>query len=227
VHAAPPIPKLRHGERLGREEFRRRYEAMPGVTAELLDGVVYIMSSPVSEFHGRPHLHLCAWIGCYEASTPGVIGGDNTTLHLPVGSDPQPDAYLRIDSAYGGTTHLDDSGYIVGPPELIGEVALSSLSYDKAIKLPIYESEGIREFILWRVESRTIDWHVLRNNRYELLSEDARGIVRSEVFPGLWLRPEAMVSGNLAEVIAVLQEGLASPEHARFVERLGQARART
>jgi Uma2 family endonuclease len=220
VQTAPPIPKLRHGERLSREEFRRRYEAMPDVTAELLDGVVYIMSSPVSEFHGTPHADLITWMGNYKAFTPGVVGGDNTTLHLHVSSDAQPDAYLRIDSTHGGSTLLDERGYVVGPPELIGEVAFSSVAYDKSIKLPIYEREGVREFVLWRVENGTIDWYGLRQGRYELLSPDEQGIVRSEVFPGLWLRPAALVGGNMAEVIAVLQQGVASEEHLQFVEQL-------
>lgn len=217
---SPPIPKLRHGEHLDREEFRRRYEAMPDVTAELLDGVVYIMSSPVSEYHGNPHADLVTWMGTYRAYTPGIVNGDNTTMHLPVGSDPQPDGYLRILASHGGHTRLNDRGYIVGSPDFIGEVALSSWSYDKSIKLPIYEREGVREFLLWRVEKRIIDWHVLRNGKFELLPIDDKGIIRSEVFSGLWLDAPAMVRGDMAQVLAILQQGIASPEHAAFVEQL-------
>lgn len=42
----PIIPPLENGDRLSREEFERRYEAMPHVKkAELLEGVVH-MGSP-------------------------------------------------------------------------------------------------------------------------------------------------------------------------------------
>jgi hypothetical protein len=44
--------------------------------------------------------------------------------------------------------------------------------------------------------------------------------LRSEVFPGLWLDPEALVRGDLARVLAVLQQGIASSEHTAFVARL-------
>jgi hypothetical protein len=42
----------------------------------------------------------------------------------------------------------------------------------------------------------------------------------SQVFPGLWLDKTALLAGNLAEVLEVLQEGLASGEHQDFVQVL-------
>lgn len=49
------------------------------------------------------------------------------------------------------------------------------------------------------------------------LEPDANGIIKSEVFPGLWLAVPALIQGNLAEVLTVLQSGLNSSEHADFV----------
>ena len=44
---SPAIPRLHNGDTLDADEFMRRYEAMPDVKkAELIEGVVYIMSSP-------------------------------------------------------------------------------------------------------------------------------------------------------------------------------------
>jgi hypothetical protein len=42
--------------------------------------------------------------------------------------------------------------------------------------------------------------------------------------PGLWLDVAALLEGNLSRVLAVLQKGLATPEHAAFVERLAEKR---
>ena len=110
------VPLLIHGEHLSRDEFERRYEQMPDVRAELLDGVVYIMASPVSGFHGWPHGRMVTWIGVYEAATPGCLGLDNTTLRLSTGSEPQPDVMLYITEEYGGMTHLSPEGYPEGSP---------------------------------------------------------------------------------------------------------------
>jgi hypothetical protein len=74
------------------------------------------------------------------------------------------------------------------------------------------------------VWDEAVDWFVLRGGRFEPLPL-AEGIYRSEVLPGLWLDPAAVVRGDLARVLQVLQQGLASPEHAAFVARLQQARA--
>ena len=78
----------------------------------------------------------------------------------------------------------------------------------------------MREYIVWRVLERGIDWFVLRAGQYERLSVGADGVVRSEIFPGLWLDPAALLRGDLATVFTVVQQGLASPEHAAFMARL-------
>ena len=61
---------------------------------------------------------------------PGVKGGDNGTLRLDMGNEPQPDAYLRILESHGGQARLDEKGYVTGAPELLAEVALSSVILD-------------------------------------------------------------------------------------------------
>jgi hypothetical protein len=62
--------------------------------------------------------------------------------------------------------------------------------------------------------------------RYQPLAADASGVLRSEVFPGLWLQPAALWASDLPKLLAVLQEGLAAPEHAAFLERLRAHQAR-
>ena len=222
--AAQDVPELRAGDRLTRAEFERRYAAMPHVKkAELIEGVVY-MPSPVSqEDHGGPHFDVITWLGFYRAKTPGVQGGDNATLRLDLDNEPQPDAFLRILPDCGGQSY-NSGKYVGGAPELIVEVAASSASYDLHDKLRAYRRNEVREYVVWRVWDREIDWFVLRDDRYELLAPNAAGHYQSEVFPGLWLDPAALLRGDLAQVLTVLQQGLASPEHAEFVSRLQQLR---
>lgn len=214
-------PELHAGDRLTRAEFERRYSAMPQVKkAELIEGVVY-MPSPVSRDHGGPHFSLIAWLGAYMLHTPGVEGFDNATIRLDLDNEPQPDAFLRIRPDRGGQSR-DDENYVGGAPELVAEVAVSSASYDLYDKLHAFRRNGVCEYVVWRVEDRAIDWFALREGRYDRMPLDPAGVYRSEVFPGLWLDPAALVAGDLARVMAVLQEGLASPEHAEFVRRLEQ-----
>ena len=99
----PTIPLLENGDRLTREEFHRRYEAMPeNVKAELIKGVVY-MSSPVRvRNHGEPHSLIMSCLGVYFLSTKGVKLLDNTTFIVNEKYEPQPDAVLRIEENRGG-----------------------------------------------------------------------------------------------------------------------------
>jgi len=221
VLAHDVVPPLENGDKLTRAEFERRYEAMPHLKkAELIEGVVYVPSPVRHRFHGRQHIHLANWLGHYEAGTPGVEASDNSTVRLDLDNEPQPDVLLFIDPVCGGQALIDADGYIEGAPELVAEVASSSASYDLHAKLRVYRRNGVREYIGWRVLEQEIDWFVLRAGQYERLPLDAEGLLRSEVFPGLWLDPAALLRGDLTTVFAVVQRGLASPEHAVFVTRL-------
>lgn len=238
--ACERIPPLRNGDHLSADEFMRRYNAMPHLKkAELIEGRVYIpspdsdlpawkhatMSSPVSyEGHCSPHYHLVGWFFLYQMATPGVRGGVDGTVLLDLKNRPQPDGFLFIEPRAGGQAQYSADDYIEGAPDLVAEVAYSTASVDMHEKLQAYQRNAAREYIVWRVENRSIDWFVFRENRYRPLEKSADGIFRSEVIPGLWLDPEAHINGDMTRLNAVLQQGLASPEHA-FVEQLRQKAA--
>jgi Uma2 family endonuclease len=223
---AEAVPPLREGERLDRDEFERRYEAMPDKQkAELIDGVVYMPSPVYFEDHGRPHFDLIGWLAAYRFATPGVQGADNTSLRLDLQNEPQPDACLLVLPSHGGRVRIEGGRWIVGGPEFIAEVAASSTSYDLNQKKNAYQRNGVREYVVWRVLDGAIDWFVLREGGYEPLPAAEDGVCRSEVLPGLWLAPAALIAGDVERVAAVLREGLSSPEHAAFVADLAQAAA--
>lgn len=220
-------PPLHSGDRLSQAEFERRYAAHPEIQkAELIEGVVYVASPLQYKKHANPHFGIIGWLVAYCAATPGVEGGDNATLRLDFENEPQPDALLRLDPALGGQSVVIEDDYLAGAPELIVEVAASSASYDLHDKHRAYARNGVREYLVLLTYEKRVAWFVLREGVYETLQPDDRGILRSEVFPGLWLQPAALWSDDLTTMLAVLQEGLASPEHATFIEQL-KARKRT
>jgi Uma2 family endonuclease len=218
--AAEP-PPLESGDRLTRPEFERRYEAMPWVKkAELVEGVVYVASPVRQAGHGRPHSLIITWLGTYVAATPGVDIGDNATVRLDIDNEPQPDALLRIEPEVGGRSRIGQDDYIEGAPELVVEIAASSASYDIYDKLDAYRRNGVQEYAVWRVYEQVVDWWELRDGEYVPLPLEADEVFRSRVFPGLCLNVSALLKGDLAGVLAALQEGIGSAEHAAFVVRL-------
>jgi len=215
------LPALENGDRLTRAEFERRYSAMPHLKkAELIDGVVYVPSPVRHRQHGSPQAHLVGWLGQYVAHTPGVEVGDNSSVRLDLDNEPQQDTLIFIDPACGGQVRIGADGIIEGVPELVAEVASSSVSYDLHAKLHVYRRSGVLEYIVWRVLEREIDWFVLHAGEYERLPVNALGLLQSQVFAGLWLDPAALVRSDLATVLAIVQHGIASPEHAALVNRL-------
>ena len=215
------LPPLENGDHLTRYEFERRYEARPDIKkAELIERVVYMPSPVRARSHGGPHGQIIGWLATYCAATPGVEFYDNTTVRLDLDNEPQPDALLRLEPAAGGNSRVNAEDYIEGAPELIVEIAASSASYDVHDKLRVYRRNGVREYVVWRVYDKRVDWFRLVEDEYVPLASDASGVILSQVFPGLCLAVSALLDGDLAKVLAELQKGLETAEHTAFVERL-------
>jgi Uma2 family endonuclease len=215
------IPPLENGDRLNRYEFERRYNAMLNLRkAELIEGIVYMPAALRFKSHGQPHGWIMTWLGTYEAMTPGVALGVEPTVRLDIDNEPQPDAVLLIMPEAGGQARLSDDDYIEGAPELVVEIAASSVAIDLHAKKQAYRRNGVKEYIVWQVLEQTISWFYLEKGEYLDLPVDTDGIIRSRVFPGLWLAVVELLAGNMQRVLAVLQEGMQSPEHGAFVQKL-------
>ena len=218
----PPI--LREGDRLNAGEFLSRWEAMPELKrAELIDGIVF-MPSPVSDLHSELSHLMDGWIWLYRDRTPGCKAGADGTWRMGENDIPQPDLALRVLPEYGGQSSYDGK-YPVGAPELIGEISGSSSSRDLGIKLDLYRRAGVREYFTVLMKPRQVIWRQLMRGRYREIAAGEDGLLRSVVFPGLWLNPVALWDSKLSLRTAV-EQGIGSPEHAAFVKRLGAARTR-
>jgi hypothetical protein len=96
------------------------------------------------------------------------------------------------------------------------------VSIDLHDKLQAYRRNGVREYVVWRVQDESIDSFVLRRRKYTRLATSAAGVLRSEVLPGLWLDVPAVLRGDWQAAAQTRQKGLATAEHAAFVRRLQQ-----
>ncbi|MEO6595792.1 MAG: Uma2 family endonuclease [Planctomycetota bacterium] len=221
---SPRVPVLRSGDKLTRDEFERRFAAMPALKkAELIEGVVY-MGSPVRhEQHGRPDRVAQVWLGVYETSTPGLDSSSNCTLRLDLDNEPQPDLLLRLPERAGGRSRITADGYLEGPPELVVEIAASSVSYDLHQKLDVYRRNGVLEYLVHRVEDGEVDWFLLEGGVYVRQQPDVEGLLTSRCFPGLWLDVPALLRRDLQALRAAVERGTAELAHSAFVQRLVDA----
>ncbi|MCY7337601.1 MAG: Uma2 family endonuclease [Chamaesiphon sp.] len=204
------IPLLENGDRLTRHEFERRYTAMPyqkkgSNKAELIEGIVYMASPLRFESHAQPHGNIIGWLWNYQIAIEGVTLGIEPTVCLDLDNEFQPDAVMFIP---GRGARITEDDYIAGAPELVVEIAASTVSIDLHDKKAAYRRNGVQEYIVWRTLDREIDWFSLQDGEYIRLELDENSIIKSQVFPGLWLAVESMLSGSMADVLAVLQSGL-------------------
>jgi len=215
------LPLLESGDHLDQPAFHERYQQMPSdFRAELIGGFV-VVPSPLSQKHARYHAHVIRWLGQYEADTCGAAVYDNATVILGPDSELQPDACLIVEPDCGGRTNTDRRGYVMGPPELIVEVASSSESYDLHDKRREYERAGVQEYLVVVIRDQRIRSFRLHDGRYNERPVDADGIWRSSIFPDLWLDTKALLDLDSAKVDQTQRAGMATPAaHATFVQAL-------
>lgn len=78
----------------------------------------------------------------------------------------------------------------------------------------------MREYITVEGVTQRVIWRLLTGSSYVEIAPDADRIIRSRVFPGLWLDPAALWANNRPRMHLVAAQGLASPEHRAFAAEL-------
>jgi Uma2 family endonuclease len=213
---------LCNGDRMKQPEFHRRYETYPAdVKFELVGGIVY-MAAALRRPHGEYHALLATIFGVYQAGTPAVRTSDNATVILGEESEPQPDLDLRILEEYGGQSRVNEEEYLEGAPELIAEVAYSSRAIDLNQKKEAYQKAGVKEYLVLNLEDHCVQWFQFPSG--DEIQPNRQGVLRSVVFPGLWLHVQALLDQDGARLIQTVQKGLASRDHAAFVRQLAAQR---
>lgn len=212
---------LENGERMDQKTFHERYLKSPEhFRAELIEAIVYVMSSPLEIRHGESDNRLSGLLYLYRTATAGTRSQNNATTIMGGEAEVQPDSALLVLPEFGGQTRDGEDGYTYGAPELFIEVALSSRSIDLHAKLREYERAGVREYVVHAVSGAEVHWFATADGRFEPLGRDPDGLIRSRAFPGLWFDVDAFLRDDDRALIAALNLGLASPEHAAFVAEL-------
>jgi Uma2 family endonuclease len=216
------VPPFENGDRMDQKTFHALYlQTPPGFKAELIGGVVY-MASPVSGFHSVPNFVTGTWLGVYAAETRGVQGCTDNSAIMSDESEPQPDQCLIIQEAAGGQTRWDENRYLIGAPELAIEVSNSTVGIDLNAKLRDYERYGVREYLVVAMRQREVHWFVRRKDRFAAMKLPADGVLKSKIFPGLWLLVDGAFDETATRLLATLRKGLASAEHAKFAAKLAK-----
>jgi len=214
---------LRAGARMKQPEFHRLYELCDEDTKfELVEGIVY-MASPLRRPHSAYDGRLGYALERYAEDTPGVEALHNATTILGEESEPQPDLGLRILPAFGGRSN-DQGEYVGGPVEWLGEIAYSSRDIDLSAKLRDYRAADILEYVVVCVAEKAVRWFHFPTDRE--LRPDRQGIIKSRVFPGLWIDVPALLRLDSRAIRQTIEAGLKSKGHAAFVKRLQAAERR-
>lgn len=173
---------------------------MPDVkNAELIDGIVYLQYR-VSAIHGMAHANLGALLCIYSKNDSNLLTASNSTVRIDDRNDAQPD--LLMMRRLGGRATIDEDDFVSGAPDLIAEIAASSVSYDLHQKKRAYLNAGVLEYLVWLTEENRIVWWRLENGDYVEIPPAADGSLESVEFPGLVIDASAVIAGDFAKALA-------------------------
>ncbi len=99
-------------------------------------------------------------------------------------------------------------------------MAASTVSIDLHDKFKAYERNQVQEYLVWRVYDNEIDWFSFKKGKYIQLIANQDGVIKSDIYPGLWLDIQALLTGNLLKVLEVLQQGMKTKEYQNFRKNL-------
>lgn len=217
------VPPLHPGDHLSETEFQRRYEAHLGPERfELIEGIVYMMA-PMRHPHGRFDRLLSVVFSEYEDETPGVETAGGITVLLGARNVPEPDGVMYILPEFGGQASISENQYFDGAPEMVLEIAHSTVAIDLHDKRRAYKRAGVLEYMVVCIEEREVVFFDLPLGKR--IDPDSRGVLKSQVFPGFWLDTKALFARQMRGLKAKVREGLRSPEHAAFVKKLRSTQA--
>src|SRR5205807_1284847 len=134
-------------------------------------------------------------------------------VRLDLENEPQPDLVLFKLPSKGGQARISADDYIEGAPELAVEVVASSRAYDLHQKKGAFRRNGVLEYLAWITDENRLLWWELREGDYYEIVQQPEGLLKSRVFPGLWLDTAALLRGDMKAVLAASRRGLDSPDH--------------
>lgn len=97
------------------------------------------------------------------------------------------------------------------------EIVGSSRAYDLHQKKGAYRRNGVCEYLAWITGEHRLLWWELHEGEYRAIAPSADGVLKSGIFPSLWLHAEALLRGDMKTVLATLRGGLNSCEHKAFL----------
>jgi hypothetical protein len=81
-----------------------------------------------------------------------------------------------------------------------------------------YAEFGVLEYLVLDLQRQQLHWFDLQRDEELRAAND--GIMRMQTTPGLWIDAAAVLARDYHRMIAIVDEGLASGEHAAFVKKL-------
>jgi Uma2 family endonuclease len=195
------VPKLLFLEGVSEALYDALTALEEDVKVELLDGVM-VVHSPEKTRHEQEFRFLFVLMNLFAyAHHWGEVLGSMATVHLGECRRVKPDiAAVRLERV-----HIITEDAIEGVPDLVLEiVSESTRRYDFGEKRKVYEEAGVPE--IWLVDfERKVVMVVRRVGRRYRSEAKSRGILRSQVMKGFWLKVEWLWQTELPDPTECLQ----------------------
>ncbi|HET7093868.1 MAG TPA: Uma2 family endonuclease [Thermomicrobiales bacterium] len=156
---------------------------------ELIDGVAYVTPAPTTS-HQSTSQNLNYLLETHvRPNNLGRVFAAPVDVRLSAHDVVQPDLIVITRERL----QIIEERLVEGPPDLVVEIlSPGTRDRDLGVKRDLYARSGAREYWVIDPVARTIAMLALRDGRFEEISADAAGMLRSALVPGLVVDPAAV-----------------------------------
>lgn len=128
--------------------------------AELIQGTVFLSLDAIGSQESDLDCLVGFLLTQHRFHTPGSSTRAHATWVMGPRDVAQPDIALFIRPDHGGATRIEEDR-MHGVPELLVEITQTSSSRDLGIKLELYQTIGVSEYLTVLIETKTAVWRRL------------------------------------------------------------------
>ena len=161
---------------------------------------------------------LC--VNRYRLFTPGIY----VCFHVPVILDDNtrivPGLVAQVNHGRLKQCEATEDGFI-GPPNFIFDVFDADELDEYESRKSSFEKHGVSEYVvLIADENQTCHWNRHNGSKFESVSPDENGIIKSKALPGLWFSTNSAKDRDWWTLIDFVERGVTRVGHHELMETI-------
>ena len=153
----------------------------------------------------------------YRLSTPGL----HVCIHVPVQINPStrvtPGLMVQVGNGKYNQCNPVDYDHFSGAPNFVFDVFKDGQRDLYETRKKLFEQNGVLEYVAWFNSSKLPIWNRLVDRKYQEITGDEIGLIKSSALPGLWIPLSSWAERDMWSIMATISQGVTRRGHRDFM----------